>query len=79
MTDQPSLFEGGEFHPEIIEELNMTVMPGPIAKPSQVGFLAGMLAVWTLGDRSSKASQFQRDRFREIAREAITQAQQFAP
>jgi len=64
------------FDPEgLADDVRMTVHENPdVARPARVGFLAGMLAVWTLGDRASKATEWQKERLKDVAREALERA-----
>lgn len=72
--EQPGLFDAGAVPAP--EEIALTLLEGPMARPARVGFLTGMLALWTCGGKPSEA---QRQLLAEIARDALRRAHEVNP
>lgn len=67
--EQASIFD----EPGFIEDARATIGDGLLVRPARVGFLAGMLSVWTLGP-GVKPTTVQAEHFKAAARNAIETA-----
>jgi hypothetical protein len=66
MDDQTSIFD----EPGFIADAKATLDTGQMVRPARVGFLAGMLSVWTLGP-GVKPTTVEAEHFKEAARQAL--------